>query len=185
MLRRPPTTIGITAEDIALFESQYAQGHIYRSHHYPESQHTNSNAQNSQNSQNGNPNQRLDPNMPAASEDDEADDDAASMIANPGVPSTSAGQMHASGNRNSGQRRIRTREQRIHGSVVAAAAAAASASATATAAAAIAAPGYTVTGGVIGGVSGGGGAGGDASGGATRVAGPAQEVHFQYPYQQR
>jgi hypothetical protein len=123
--------------------------------------------------------------MPAASEDNEADDDAASMIANPGVPSTSAGQMHASGNRNSGQRRIRTREQRIHGSVVAAAAAAASASATATAAAAIAAPGYTVTGGVIGGVSGGGGAGGDASGGATRVAGPAQEVHFQYPYQPR
>jgi len=179
MLRRPPTSIGITAEDIALFESQYAQGHIYRSHHYQESDQANSNGQNS--STRG---QRYDPNMPATSGGDD-DNDAASMEANPGGEAEApVGQTHASssGNRNSGQRRIKTREQRIQGSVVAAAAAAASGSA----AAAAAASAYTVAGGVVaGGVAGAG----DGSGGATRVAvGPAQQQYhnpYMNQYQQR
>lgn len=33
MLRRPPTSIPITPDDLAIFEKQYAQGQIYADHH--------------------------------------------------------------------------------------------------------------------------------------------------------
>ncbi len=32
MIRRPPTTIGLTADDLAIFEKQYASGEIYAHH---------------------------------------------------------------------------------------------------------------------------------------------------------
>jgi Anaphase-promoting complex APC subunit CDC26 len=175
MLRRPPTTIGITVEDIALFESQYAQGHIYRSHTHQESNQTDSNGQS------GTQGQQHDVDTPENSREEDAD----SMVANPGEYADGpVGQSHASGNRNRNRngehRRIKTREQRIHGSAVAAAAAAASAAATAAAAASAyaVASGVGEGGGVVGGA-------GEASGGATRVAGPAQQHQYQTQYQQR
>ncbi|ERF71025.1 hypothetical protein EPUS_03305 [Endocarpon pusillum Z07020] len=33
MIRRPPTSIGLTADDLAIFEKQYASGEIYAHHH--------------------------------------------------------------------------------------------------------------------------------------------------------
>jgi Anaphase-promoting complex APC subunit CDC26 len=39
MLRRPPTSIHLTADDLAIFEKQYAQGQIY-SDHQPNSNYT-------------------------------------------------------------------------------------------------------------------------------------------------
>jgi Anaphase-promoting complex APC subunit CDC26 len=39
MLRRPPTSIGLTPDDLAIFEKQYAQGQIYADHHESNTQH--------------------------------------------------------------------------------------------------------------------------------------------------
>lgn len=49
MLRRPPTAISPTPDDLAFFEKQYAQGQIYANHHETTINSDNSNWQQQQN----------------------------------------------------------------------------------------------------------------------------------------
>lgn len=99
MIRRPPTSIGLTADDLAIFEKQYASGEIYAHH-----RDTNDSAGTQRAP-------RMDVATPASPRDG----------ANPMAKGANAGEIRESGRGQTQaqldeeQRQARTRDQRILG----------------------------------------------------------------------
>ena len=111
MIRRPPTSIGLTADDLAIFEKQYASGEIYAHHHDTNNSGRNQHAQ------------RQEGETPGSPEEggSQAAEDANAGEVREGDTGLTQAQLAEE------ERKARTRDQRILGSTgdVAAAAAAA------------------------------------------------------------
>jgi hypothetical protein len=99
MLRRPATTITLAAEDLAIFEKQYASGQIYADHH----------ERNNFNSDNNDWSQRQDTATPGSARGD------GQMVGSAGAVEGLRGQLETGGE----ERRVKSRAERIQGTAAA------------------------------------------------------------------
>ncbi len=107
MIRRPPTTIGLTADDLAIFEKQYASGEIY-THHQPD-MNSSEKTKRATRQDGATPGSLKDSGGTQAAEDVDADADAGEVREGDRGQQTPAQLAEE-------ERKARTRDQRILGS---------------------------------------------------------------------